>query len=215
MTVLVFANGDLETVSWIRPYLQEATAIIAADGGTNHLWRLGQRPDLLIGDMDSLPEVVRSWLAEQPLETIVSPTAKDETDLELALLHAATHYEEKILVFAAFGGRLDQTLSNILLLVHPALGGQRVELVTPYERAWLVTDATRIHGEVGDRVSLVPLGGDVHVTATEGLRWPLRDEVLTFGPARGVSNVMTAVEATVTLRSGFLLCIHTQQAWQR
>ena len=215
MTVLVFANGDLEEVNWIRPYLTTATAIIAADGGTRHLYRLNHPPDVIIGDLDSLTGDVRAWAETAVPQIITHPTAKDETDLELALLYAASHYEEEIAVIGALGGRLDQTLANLLLLLHPALVGRSLHLLTPFERAWLVRERAEIHGAPGDIVSLIPLGGDVHVRATRGLRWALRDEVLAIGPARGISNEMTAEQATITLHAGQLLCIHTSQNWAR
>jgi len=215
MTVLLFANGDIEEKEWIRPYLAAATAVIAADGGTKHLWRLGYLPDAVVGDMDSLSQQARQWLSNANVPLIVAPVNKDETDLELALLHAVEHYKEDILIFAAFGGRLDQTLANILLLAHPALAAYRVELLTPYERTWLVTAETEIRGEIGDTVSLIPLGEEVLVRQTTGLQWPLKDEILAFGPARGVSNTMSAATATISVESGPLLCIHTRQAWQR
>ena len=92
MTVLLFANGDLDELTWIQPYLATATAVIAADGGSRHLWRLGHLPDLVIGDMDSLPHTVRSWLVEADVPLVKHAQEKDETDLELALLHAVTYY---------------------------------------------------------------------------------------------------------------------------
>lgn len=215
MTVLIFANGDLNSRSWVRPYLTQAAAIIAANGGTRHLWRLNRPPDLVIGDLDSLPRDIRDWLEDGSVRVEESPAAKDETDLELALLHAARTYDDPILVIGAFGGRLDQTLANILLLVHPELIERHIELVTQYERAWLASGTVQIEGQVGDTVSLIPLGGDVHIRSTHGLRWPLQDEDLVFGPARGVSNELIASVATVSVASGYLLCIHTRRAWQR
>ncbi len=215
MTVLLFANGDMEEIEWVRPYLAAATAVIAADGGSKHLWRLGHLPDAVIGDMDSLPQQSRQWLVDAGVPLIVAPVNKDETDLELALLHAVAHYDEEILIFAAFGGRLDQTLANILLLAHPALAERRIELLTPYERAWLVTAESEIRGEIGDTVSFIPLGGEVLVRQTHGLQWTLKDEILAFGPARGVSNEMTSQVAEVSVESGTLLCLHMRQAWQR
>jgi len=215
MTVLLFANGDMEEIEWVRPYLAAATAVIAADGGSKHLWRLGHLPDAVIGDMDSLPQQSRQWLVDADVPLIVAPVNKDETDLELALLHAVAHYDEEILIFAAFGGRLDQTLANILLLAHPALAERRIELLTPYERAWLVTAESEIRGEIGDTVSFIPLGGEVLVRQTHGLQWTLKDEILAFGPARGVSNEMTSQVAEVSVESGTLLCLHMRQAWQR
>ncbi|HID54360.1 MAG TPA: thiamine diphosphokinase, partial [Anaerolineae bacterium] len=105
-------------------------------------------------------------------------------------------------------GRLDQTLANILLLSHPQLHGRTAQLITENERAWLVTAVSEIYGRAGDTVSLIPLGGDVRVRAASGLAWPLHDETLAFGLARGVSNVMTADTAVIEVESGTLLCIH-------
>ncbi len=224
MAVLIFANGDMNEVAWTRPYLADATAVIAANGGSRHLYRLERSPDALIGDMDSLPDEVRDWLQAEGIEPQTYPRAKDETDLELALLYAAGRYpDEPLIVFGAFGGRFDQTLANVLLLGHPRLAGHAIALHTRHERIWLLdgrglegeTRRTAVHGEIGDTLSLIPLGGDVHVIRTAGLRWPLRDELLRFGPARGVSNELTAEEATVEVGSGTLLCIHTSQAWGR
>lgn len=215
MAIFVFANGDIESYAWLKPLLAGATAVLAANGGTNHLFRLGRRPDVVLGDMDSLRGEVRDWLNEPTVSVITHPPAKDETDLELALLYAVAHYDEPVWVVGGFGGRLDQMLANIFLLAHPKLLGKPIQFATEYERAWLVTGETAIVGEVGDTVSLIPLGGGVEVAETSGLRWRLHNEQLAFGPARGVSNVLTAVVATVTLHSGTLLCIHTRQAWGR
>ena len=208
MSVLIFANGEMSDVAWVRPFLQQASHIIAADGGTRHLFQLGVLPDVVIGDMYPLSDEAWTWREEGGAELIRYQTAKDETDLELALLYAR-QFDEEILLFGALGGRLDQMLANVLLLVHPALADCLVTVVERYERAWLVTRQTEFGGEPGDTVSLIPLAGDVVVKRTTGLRWPLLDSVLSFGLARGVSNVMTAVSASVEVASGKLLCIHT------
>lgn len=208
MSVLIFANGEMLDVAWTRPFLEQASVIIAADGGTHHLLSLGVPPDVVIGDMDSLSAEALAWLVEAGVEMIRYDPVKNETDLELALLYAQK-FEEEIWLFGALGGRLDQTLANILLLIHPALAESSITLVEAYERARLVTGRLEFEGQIGDTVSLIPLGGDVLVKETVGLRWPLIDSVLSFGLARGVSNVMTAVSAAVEVDSGKLLCIHT------
>jgi len=215
MTVLLFANGDLPQVGWLRPYLANATAVIAANGGSGHLYRLGHLPDVVVGDLDSLGDVIEGWIEAAGTRVITYPQEKDETDLELALLFAAENFTDEIVVVGAFGGRLDQTLANVLLLLHPQLKGRPVVLITPYERAWLVDGVTAVHGKSGDIVSLIPLGGDVEIDSTYGLQWNLKKETLAFGPARGVSNVMVTDEAAITVSSGQLLCIHTQQSWKR
>lgn len=209
MAVFIFANGEIDDTAWIAPHLAQATAVIAADGGARHLLALHRPPDVVIGDMDSLGETARAWLLSSGTRFVTHPAAKDETDLELALLYAADHCQGEIWVFGAWGGRLDQSLANVLLLTHPTLRGRPVQLCERRERLWLIQGETVIHGRAGDTVSLLPLDGDVHVAATTGLRWPLLDERLAFGRARGVSNEMTAEVATVRVHSGRLLCIHS------
>lgn len=209
MALLIFANGVLDEVEWIRPYLAQATAVWAADGGGRHLFRLEHLPDKVIGDMDSLEPELQAWLAGNQIPFDQHPPEKDETDLELALLLAGERPENDIWLFGLLGGRLDQMLANIFLLNHPALVGKTVQLITPTERAWLVRQQTAIVGQVGDLVSLIPLSGDAQGVSTTGLQWTLQAETLRLGQARGISNRLTAEKATITLESGLLLCIHT------
>lgn len=212
MTVLVFANGVIDDPRWITPRLEGATAVIAADGGLRHLRALGVWPDVFIGDLDSLPRSAADELAAAGVTTIDYPHDKDETDLELALLYAGANYSDAIEVYGAAGGRLDHALANITLLAHPRLAQREIRLVDENTELWLVTSRTEIHGRVGDTVSLIPLRGDVLVEATTGLRWPLTNEILTFGQARGVSNELVSPVATVVVGPGQLLCLHLRTA---
>ena len=52
--------------------------------------------------------------------------------------------------------------------------------------------------------------GEIRRVTTAGLEFPLRDEALTQGPARGLSNVMAGDSATVSVRTGRLLVVHTR-----
>jgi thiamine pyrophosphokinase len=67
-----------------------------------------------------------------------------------------------------------------------------------------------VNGERGDFVSLHPLALVAEGVTTEGLEYPLADEPLLQGPARGLSNVMTGDVATIHARSGRLLVVHTR-----
>jgi len=217
MNVLIFANGDepAEGWDWVRPYLSPTPVLVAADGGARHLQRLGLTPDILIGDLDSLDNELRRTFIEQGVELITAPQEKDESDFELALKYAVLNCKKSILVFGATGGRLDHIISNMLLLSIPELSGLEVVLMDPHQRAWMVDKQTIIRGEPGDLVSLLPLWGDVQIQRTDGLKWPLKDEWLKPGPARGVSNQLIGNEAKVTLSEGRLLCVHTDRNWNR
>jgi thiamine pyrophosphokinase len=215
MSVLIFANGELQPGKWIGPLLEKATFVIAADGGLKHVLALRLHPDVLIGDLDSVSVDLISQMNEGGTTVIKHPTDKDETDLELALNYAITKHSGDIFLLAALGGRLDQMLSNVQLLAHENFANRLVKLVDGRQSAWLVRARTSIDGKRGDTLSLIPIGGDARVASTIGLHWPLSDEVLEFGKSRGISNVMTDDRAYIAVESGILLCVHTDRGWVR
>jgi thiamine pyrophosphokinase len=136
---------------------------------------------------------------------------KDETDAELAVRAAAAAGAWRITILGALGGeRIDHELGNLWLLAMPALEGIAAFLLDPAARIRLAGPGRiALGGRVGDLVSLLPFGGDVEGITTRGLRYPLRDEPLVAGPARGLSNVREATDAAVDVRTGRILVIET------
>jgi thiamine pyrophosphokinase len=208
---VIFANGDVTDLTAVAARVHPGDWLIAADGGMRHLRALGLTPALLIGDLDSVDPVERSALEARGTRLQVHPTDKDETDLELALLHARAQGAREILVVGAFGGRLDHTLANVALLALPELQACAVCLTDGPTDAVLVRGTLHLHGRVGDHVSLLPIGDDALGVRTNGLRFPLRGERLACSRSRGISNELTATEAVVSLESGLLLCILTRR----
>lgn len=214
---LIFANGDVNDGFMVRRALETAAAmpgetfIIAADGGARAAAHFGLAVQTVIGDMDSLTAPEQAALAAAGARLIQYPAEKDETDLELAILCALDDGAGWIRVIGGVGDRLDQTISNVYLLSLPALHGCDIRLVAGRQEAWIAGAGDHpLNGQAGDTVSLIPLNGAARGVVTEGLYYPLRDEDLLFGPARGVSNVMTEAHAAVRLREGALLIVHTQ-----
>lgn len=212
MRIIIFANGVIENSTaeaarWVRP----GDYVVAADGGTQHALAAGLTPAHVIGDLDSLSPEQRARLEAAGTILHAHPPAKDETDLELALTWAASQQDvEAIVILGALGGRPDQALANLLLLALPALAGREVIIA---DGAWTIHclrggETATFHGQPGDTLSLIPLGGDAVGVTTGGLAYPLCDETLHFGPARGVSNVFKDETATVFLRDGLLWCLH-------
>jgi thiamine pyrophosphokinase len=217
---VVVADGDgpdraALDASW--PGWSDATElVIAADGGARTAERLGLSIDLIVGDGDSLgaEDLERFRGAGAAVRT--APVDKDETDTELALLAAIARGASEVTIVGALGGaRVDHELANVALLAHPAIGATRVAILDPRGRISLVAAPAkdgagvtkRLPGPVGAVVSLVPFGEQATGVTTAGLRYGLRDEALPFGPARGLSNVRTAVDASVTVRHGRLLVV--------
>ncbi len=211
MAVLIFANGKISEGAWIQSYIQNPSVVIAANGGLSHLIDVDLIPDLLIGDFDSVDSKLTESSVRGGAHSIRHRADKDKTDLELALLYAQQHFVEPILVFGATGGRIDHSLANLMLLAHPDLLGQDITYIDLGYRIWVVHDRTKITGEPGDLISLIPVNGEAYVETTNGLRWPLNNETLEFGPTRGVSNELSDKTAEIVLISGIIICIHTKK----
>ncbi len=211
MRIVIFANGELENPAaevarWGRP----DDIIVAANGGTRYVVQAGLTPQYVIGDRDSLSQKQQAELETAGTVFHTHPSAKDETDLELALLWAAEQNSEEIVVLGALGGRPDQELANLLLLALPALRSHDVRLVSGDWEIRLIREGGTVYltGKPGERLSLIPLGGDAKGVTTWGLRYALQDETLRLGPARGVSNVFATREVKITLGAGLLWCFH-------
>jgi thiamine pyrophosphokinase len=218
--ILVVADGDVAPrdeldAAW-PGWADGIEAVVAADGGYARAIVLGFAPDTLVGDFDSLAPGVPEAAAIAGARVLRYPADKDESDAELALLEALALGAARVTVLGAFGGpRLDHALANVWLLSHPRLATLDLVLLDAGARARLVTapgpdgePVTRpLPGRVGAVVSLLPFAGDAEGVTTRGFRYPLRDEPLRSGPARGLSNVRMAEDAAVTLRAGRLLVV--------
>ncbi|MCL4268175.1 MAG: thiamine diphosphokinase [Anaerolineales bacterium] len=206
MRIIIFANGNLPNLEKARGLIRPDDVILCADGGTRHAIALGLTPNVIIGDMDSLPENFQPSTFNG--EFVLFPKDKNETDLELAIDHALTFNPNQILILAALGGRMDQTLANIALLSHASLITRHLKITDGVEEIFFCRDQVQIEGRSGDIVSLIPWQGEVTGVFTENLRWHLHHETLYPDKTRGISNEMTADVAAVSITSGLLLITH-------
>ena len=206
MRIIIFANGNLPNLEKARQLIRPDDFILCADGGTRHALALGLTPNVIVGDMDSLPENFR--VADFSGEFVLFPKDKNETDLELAINHALTLNPDQILILAALGGRMDHTLANIALLSNSLLISHNIKLTDGVEELFFCRDQVKVEGRSGDIVSLIPWQGEVTGVFTENLRWHLHHETLYPEKTRGISNEMTSDTATVSITSGLLLITH-------
>lgn len=211
MRTVIMAGGEINDWRAGSSYLRTADFIIAADGGAQHVLRMGFTPHVVIGDMDSLTQEQVERLKQAGCRFLTYPTRKNETDAELALLYAVKQGADQIIILGASGGRIDHTLANVLLLTLPELKGVQVSLVDGQQEVILIRGEGTIRGQVGDSVSLLPLAGDAEGITSSGLEYTLDDDTLMFGRTRGVSNTLTASTAHIRLRKGVLLCVHSHR----
>ena len=210
LRAVIFANGRLSHPELDRRQIQAGDWILAADGGVHNCLRLGLTPQVVVGDMDSLPPPELERLQAQGTQLLRFPSRKDQTDLELALDHALHQGAQEILILGALGMRWDQTLANMLLLTRPDLDGRRISLVDGPQRVYPLRAGQTLHleGQPGDTLSLIPVQGDARGITTTGLEYALHGGQLAFGATRGISNTFLKAHVSIRLDQGTLLCIH-------
>jgi len=206
--IVIFANGELPDINKARLLFRTDDYIICADGGTRHALALDIQPDLVIGDMDSLKKGQWQELEAAGIPIELYTHDKNETDLELAILRAIELEPTEILVIAALGGRLDQTLGNLALLSDIRLSAFNTRFDDGVEEVFFCRDQVEVRGRSGDIVSLIPWGGAVQGIQTQGLRWSLNLETLYPEKTRGISNEMLGDTASISIGSGLLLIVH-------
>ena len=129
MKILLVAGGrcDIEQLQNTARDMREVSDlyIIGIDGGMKTLREAGIRPDIGVGDFDSVN--VEDY-SDTPIVKL--QPEKDETDTEYALLMAIDKHPEEIVVMGATGSRLDQTMASIELLKYAVDAG--VDAERPY-----------------------------------------------------------------------------------
>ncbi len=209
MRAVIIANGPMPKAALYERLIATNDLIVCVDGGVKNALALGFKPQVVVGDLDSLDPGLRKQLEEAGCRFVDHPSRKDATDSELAVLYALSQGATEIVMLGALGGRIDHALANVMLLALPELKGIKARIIDVGQEILLIGDEAEIDGEPGDTLSLLPLTGDVTGVYTQGLEYPLQGGTLKFGAARGVSNVLTAPRATVRVGRGLLLAVHT------
>lgn len=204
---LILANGAAPSKRLIQTLRKHASIFVCADGGANIAARLKLRPDLIIGDLDSLLATTRKRF---PRARSIQIDDQNSTDLEKAITYLIAQGYDHIIVVGAEGKRLDHTVGNMGAL---AKFGDRVTISFHSDDGILryVGSGTEFEAELGSTLSLIPLTHCGGIT-THGLKYPLKNESLELGVRDGTSNCVISSPVRITVKSGRLLIYHRNDA---
>lgn len=210
--IFIVAGAPLADLLFLRRRIREVnpSEVICADGGARNVLALGIAPQLVIGDMDSLPPELLNNLLESGCRILQYPARKDETDTELALRYALERKPAEIEIHGALGGRLDHTLANISLLVMAAREGIKTRLVDAATELFVVSGEAQITGSPKEIISLFPLTTAVKGITLEGFEYPLNKANMEIGKPYGISNRLLDNTGTVSIASGYLLVVKSR-----
>ncbi|MDB5542565.1 MAG: Thiamine diphosphokinase [Devosia sp.] len=191
--LLVIVGGGTVDFDLLRELYASGGHVVGADGGADQIVEAGLKPELIIGDFDSLKNP-HAWLGKTRLMQIAE---QETTDFEKAL------YSTRAPVTVAMGmtgRRFDHTLAALDAVTRYA-ARRRIVLVDEEDVAVALADAFAFEVERGDRVSIHPLA-PVTFWRSEGLKYPLDAVKLAPGVRTGTSNEALAGPFTVVPEEG-------------
>jgi thiamine pyrophosphokinase len=199
--VMLLCNGEPPSRRLARGLSRQADLVIAADGGANTARALDVTPHIIIGDLDSITTATRRHFVRS---NIIRVSRQDNTDLEKALDVIADGGKADVMILGATGNRIDFTLANLAVIWNYT---PRLMLTIRGEdwRAFPVQGRAVITAPRGTVVSLIPFGVCSGITI-RGMQFPLRNASMKVGEV-GVSNVVIARRAVVTVRNGRMLAV--------
>lgn len=190
--------GGPESCSTVK--IPDNAYIICADSGYDKALSAGIKPDLLIGDFDS----VKSKLPDD-IDVLRAPAHKDDTDTLLAVRTALEKGFDEIILAGACGGRTDHTLANIATLLFIREHGAKAYAVGDETDVYILADESlRLKADISRYLSVFAVS-DEAVVSISGCAYPLDRYLMKRSFPIGVSNeFIEGKEAIITCESGLI-----------
>ena len=193
--------------------------IIAADGGYNHLKKINIKPNILIGDFDSinlnldpgldLYKNININALDTNIKKIKFPTEKDYTDLYLAIKYAIKLGYKIFYIYGALGGqRFDHSLANIQLLSYLSKKKLRAYIYSKKNIITAITN-TKIYFNKKQKgmISIFSHTNKSFGVNILGLKYQVKNKILLNTFPLGISNEFINKNSIISVSSGTLIII--------
>lgn len=197
---LILANGSPPRKALFRAVRKHADIFVCADGGANVAAAMDERPDLIIGDLDSIKGTTVRRFKSVRTRRIAD---QNSTDLEKALTWVIGRNYDRVDVLGALGGRVDHLVGNLSALGKFSRSAEIRFLDDNGVMSFVGSELT-FDADPGTTISLIPLSRCEGIV-TRGLQWELRNSVLELGVREGTSNVVRSSPVLIQVRRGILL----------
>ncbi|MDR0930414.1 MAG: thiamine diphosphokinase [Clostridiales bacterium] len=182
--------------------IPDGDIIVAADGGFDNCLAFNIKPQIIVGDFDSIMSTY-----PPDVKTVKFPSKKDKTDTHLAVDYCLDNGATEIVILGELSGRIDHTLSVISLLRYIKTRGAEGMVLSRTAQISLITDeSTTIYRDSGKYFSLMPLTNCTGVDIKEA-KYEMTGGELDPLSSKGISNEFIGLEAHVSIANGSALII--------
>ncbi len=208
--IVIVGNGEDWKREKIISFCQKSDYIIAADNGLSLLHRFDITPDLIIGDLDSVPPSLLKHYHQIPVEK--HPIKKDFTDSELCIKKAIAMNPKEILLLAMTGNYFDHSYASIINLFRNYQTDIKMEVITSNSVIFPVTGKMALLKMKGRRFSLFPLSIIKRFTMV-GAQYQFSKKNLTTTDY-SISNVIIDDKLEINFKEGMLFCVLFDEGFQ-
>ena len=199
---VIIGGAPIRSYGIIKTYLTPDDFCVFCDSGLFHRDSLGIAPDLIVGDFDSCEN------PNLPVETIVLPREKDDTDTMFAVKEMLARGYTDFLLIGVIGERLDHTLGNLSALLYLHAKGAQAVAVDDHSEISVVGEQGAVVEERFSYFSLLCMDGPADGITIKNAKYPLDNASMTGLDPYGVSNeVLSGQTAFITVKKGRLLLI--------
>lgn len=202
MKGLIVSSGTIKDYSKLESIIEEVDFIICADGGLNHLAEINRKPNLVIGDLDSISKFALEYIKSNNITVEKYSSIKDATDTVLAMEYLIDKGYKEIILMGVTGTRQDHTMANILLLNILNNKGIKGKIVDDNNTIYLIDDYLKLEYLDDSYISIIPITEQGIIITLNGFFYNLDRELIGFGSTHGVSNKIIEDLGTIKIHRG-------------
>ncbi len=210
MKALIVSNGYINDYKKLLENLDRADYIACADGGIRHLRAVEKRPDIIIGDLDSISQDDLAYVREKNIPIHKFSSIKDYTDTELAAKFLIDKGYRDIVFMAVTGDRIDHSLGNIFLLNLMLEEEVSARIIDDKNTIYILDDYMELEKEEDSFVSVIAIDDAGVEVSLSGFFYNLHREYIPFGSTRGISNEIIEDRASIQIHRGKALIIQSK-----
>lgn len=172
-STVIVGNGETPQGEIPMLFLQHARFIVCCDGALEKLLKIGIKPDVVIGDCDSLSD--EAWTKFKDI--IIEDPDEECNDLQKALKYCQRQQLGPVAILGASGLRDDHQLANLSILNMYAVQMDLI-MVSNYGLFSFISEDTTFDSIPGQEVSVFSFDGQA-VFSFEGLQYPVHNRRFT------------------------------------
>ena len=204
---IIVTGGNPPSKRTLLNFLSKDDYIIGVDSGCNCLREYGIKPDIILGDLDSIDTNVIEYYMEIGIEILKYKPEKDYSDTDLGYMVAKEKGFNNILLFGGTGTRYDHALGNIGLLLKALRENIKIEMIDDNNKMFVVNSNTTFEGKYGELISFHALSDVVSNLNIYNAKYILRNYDMSLLEPRAICNEFLNENIEITFDSGIILVI--------